>query len=71
MIPFLRICSELVPVLCMKIFNKQFSEVRHFASKQVAFIEFDNDVNASNALVRLNDALITPDCTLHITFAKK
>jgi len=55
-----------------------FREVRILSGKGIAFIEYDNEINAGTALVGkdisyigLNGLQLTPDCVLQISFAKK
>ena len=55
-----------------------FREVRILSGKGIAFIEYDNEINAGPALVGkdisyigLNGLQLTPDCVLQISFAKK
>lgn len=48
-----------------------FREVRLIPGKNVAFVEYDADVQAGVALVGLNGAKITDNCTLKINYAKK
>ena len=48
-----------------------FKEVRLLSGKNLAFIEYDNEVNAGSALIGLNGIQLTQDCVLQISFAKK
>jgi len=48
-----------------------FREVRLLQGKGIAFIEFDNEINAGTALVGLNGYTIYQDSRLQISFAKK
>jgi len=41
------------------------------SEKGVCFVEYDNEINAGTAMMGLNGLLITQDCNLKITFAKK
>ena len=48
-----------------------FKEVRLSQGKGIAFIEFDNEINAGAALLGMNNLNLKADCKLQISFAKK
>lgn len=48
-----------------------FKEVRTFPNKLFVFVEYETDVQAGAALVGLNGTLITDECALQISYAKK
>lgn len=64
---------EISEGILKTIFSKYngFKEVRLFQGKGVAFVEYDNEINAGAALLGLNNLLLTDNCILKITFAKK
>jgi RNA recognition motif-containing protein len=65
--------SEITQPILTTVFSKYggFKEVRHYPGKGIAFVEFDNEVNAGGALIGLNGMNLTSECKLHISFAKK
>jgi U2 small nuclear ribonucleoprotein B'' len=48
-----------------------FKEIRLYPGKGIAFVEYDNEINAGGALLGLNNLHLTADCVLRISFAKK
>jgi RNA recognition motif-containing protein len=65
--------SDITENILKSIFGKYngFTEVRLFAGKGMAFVEYDTELNAGSALLGLNNMNLTTDCVLHISFAKK
>jgi U2 small nuclear ribonucleoprotein B'' len=65
--------ADITEPILRAVFSKYngFKEVRLFAGKGIAFVEYDNEINAGGALIGLNGLNLTSDCTLHISFAKK
>ena len=55
------------------VFDKYngFKEVRYFPGKDIAFVEYDNEINAGGAKLGLNGLNLTTDYVLRISFAKK
>lgn len=56
-----------------KIFQpyKGFREVRHIPEKGVAFVEFDNDAQATSALIGLSNYRFEDGHTLNLSYARK
>lgn len=65
--------SDMTEPLLRTVFSKYsgFREVRLFAGKGIAFVEYDSEVTAGGALLGLNGLNLTSDCLLKISFAKK
>jgi U2 small nuclear ribonucleoprotein B'' len=65
--------ADITESILRAVFSKYngFKEVRFFAGKGIAFVEYDNEINAGGALIGLNGLNLTADCTLQISFAKK
>jgi len=68
-----KLTSDVTERMLKSHFEKYqgFKEVRPILEKKVAFVEYDSDVQAGVALVGLNGTLITDDCPLIISYAKK
>jgi RNA recognition motif-containing protein len=64
---------DMTEPLLRTVFSKYsgFREVRLFAGKGIAFVEYDSEVTAGGALLGLNGLNLTSDCVLKISFAKK
>lgn len=67
------LAADLTEPLLRNVFSKYngFKEVRLYAGKGIAFVEYDNEINAGGALLGLNNLPLTNDCVLKISFAKK
>ena len=69
--------EKLMPDVTYELLVSQFSkyqgfrEVRLIPGKNVAFVEYDSDVQGGVALIGLNGIKITEACTLQISYAKK
>lgn len=65
--------ADISESILKAVFSKYngLKEVRLFSGKGIAFVEYDNEVNAGGALLGLNGLNLTADCTLQISFAKK
>lgn len=64
---------DITESILTAVFSKYvgFKEVRLSQGKGIAFIEFDNEINAGAALLGMNNLNLTADCKLQISFAKK
>jgi len=64
---------EITESILTAVFSKfaGFKEVRISQGKGIAFVEFDNEINAGAALLGMNNLNLTADCKLQISFAKK
>jgi U2 small nuclear ribonucleoprotein B'' len=65
--------SDISEQILKSVFSKYngFKEIRLFQGKGIAFVEYDNEINAGGALLGLNNLHLTTDCILNISFAKK
>lgn len=65
--------ADITEPVLRAVFSKYngLRDVGLFSGKGIAFIEYDNEVNAGGALLGLNGLNLTADCTLQISFAKK
>jgi RNA recognition motif-containing protein len=65
--------SDITESIMTAVFSKYngFKEVRLSQGKGIAFIEYDNEINAGGALLGLNNLHLTSECLLQISFAKK
>lgn len=67
------ISSDVTHEMLTEVFSLYagFLDVRYFKEKGLAFVEYDQDIQAGQALIALQDYKLTPDTKLKITFAKK
>jgi U2 small nuclear ribonucleoprotein B'' len=65
--------ADISEPILRSVFSKYngFKEIRLFSGKGIAFVEYDNEINAGGALLGLNNLNLTTDCVLKISFAKK
>lgn len=62
--------SEAVIVSLFSLFEG-YKEARNIPEKRVAFIEYEEDYQASKALEGLNGYKVTENCQLIISYAKR
>lgn len=65
--------ADISEPILRSVFGKYngFKEIRLYPGKGIAFVEYDNEINAGGALLGLNNLHLTADCVLKISFAKK
>jgi U2 small nuclear ribonucleoprotein B'' len=65
--------ADISEPILRSVFGKYngFKEIRLYPGKGIAFVEYDNEINAGGALLGLNNLHLTADCILKISFAKK